>query len=153
MSATRVSGWVEERDSDQFVSFTMWVSVAKSPKILGLDLIPVPRPAAFPIPRLTEGEAIAGVGALLRKKAAADRFSGAVLVAKDGEVRFADAYGQADRERGIPNTLETRFRIGSMNKMFTAVATLQLVEAGKLALDDTVGKHLPDYPNMKWPRR
>ena len=146
---TRVSGWVEERDSDQFVSFTMWVSAAKRPKILALDLGPIPRPAAFPIPRLTEGEAIAGVEALLSKQAVADRFSGAALVARDGKVRFADAYGQADRERGIPNTIETRFRIGSMNKMFTAVATLQLVEAGKLALDDTVGKHLRGYPNSE----
>ncbi len=39
--------------------------------------------------------------------------------------------------------------MGSMNKMFTAVATLQLVEAGKLALDDPIGKHLPDYPNRE----
>jgi CubicO group peptidase (beta-lactamase class C family) len=146
-SATRVSGWVQERDSDQFVSFTMWVSAAKGPKILALDLIPIPRPAAFPIPRLTEGDAIAGVEALLRKRTAADRFSGATLVAKGGRIVFSGAYGQADRERGIANTLETRFRIGSMNKMFTAVATLQLVEQGKLALDDTVGKHLPGYPN------
>jgi CubicO group peptidase (beta-lactamase class C family) len=146
-SATRVSGWVQERDSDQFVSFVMWVSAAKSPKILGLDLVPIPRPAAFPIPRLSEGEAIAGVATLLSKQAVADRFSGAALVAKNGEVRFADAYGNADRERGIPNTLETRFRIGSMNKMFTAIATLQLVEQRKLALDDPVGKHLRDYPN------
>ena len=81
-SATRVSGWLEERDSDQFVSFTMWVSQAKRPKILALDLVPIPRPAAFPIRRLTEAEAIAGVEALLRKQAVADRFSGAALVAK-----------------------------------------------------------------------
>ncbi len=148
-SATRVSGWVEERDSDQFVNFTMWVSAAKRPKILALDLVPIPRPAAFPIPRLTEAEAIAGVAALLRKQAVADRFSGAALVAKDGSVLFAGAYGQADRERRIPNTIETRFRIGSMNKMFTAVATLQLVEAGRLALDDPVGKHLRGYPNSE----
>ena len=146
---TRISGWVQERDSDQFVSFVMWVSEAKRPKILALELVAIPRPAAFPIPRLTEGEAIAGVEALLRKQAAADRFSGAALVAKDGKVLFADAYGLADRERGIANTLETRFRIGSMNKMFTAVATLQLVEAGKLALDDPVGKHLRGYPNSE----
>jgi CubicO group peptidase (beta-lactamase class C family) len=62
-------------------------------------------------------------------------------------VLFAHAYGLADHERGISNTLDTRFRIGSMNKMFTAVATLQLAEAGKLALDDAVGKHIPGYPN------
>src|SRR4029077_19166628 len=48
---------------------------------------------------------------------------------------------------GIDNTLNTRFRIGSMNKMFTAVATLQLVERGKLSLDDTIGQILSDYPN------
>jgi D-alanyl-D-alanine carboxypeptidase len=101
-------------------------------------------------PRLTAGEAkaIAGVDALLRESAAADRFSGAVLVAKDGEVHFRKAYGLADREKGIPNTLRTRFRIGSMNKMFTAVAILQLVDAGKVELTAPVGKYLHDYPNQ-----
>ena len=105
--------------------------------------------AAEKAPRLTAGEAkvIAGVGALLRKSAAADRFSGAVLVAKDGEVLVRKAYGLADREKGIPNTLRTRFRIGSMNKMFTAVAILQLVDAGKVELTTPLGRYLRDYPN------
>ena len=147
VSATRASGWVQERDSDQFARFVMRVSAAKRPRILSLQLVAIPRPAAFPIPRLTESEAIAGVDALLRRRAAEDRFSGAALLAKNGEVLFARAYGLADRERGIANNLETRFRVGSMNKMFTAVATLQLADAGKLALDDAVGKHLPGYPN------
>jgi CubicO group peptidase (beta-lactamase class C family) len=53
----------------------------------------------------------------------------------------------ADRENGIPNTLQTRFRIGSMNKMFTAVAILQLVEAGKVDLTAPLGRYLSDYPN------
>ena len=70
-----------------------------------------------------------------------------MLVARNGKVLLQDAWGRADREAGTPNTLDTQFRIGSMNKMFTAVATLQLVEAGKLALDDPIGEHLPDYPN------
>jgi Beta-lactamase len=142
-----VYGWVQERDSDQFGLFGMGVSAAKRPTIVSLQLSAIPRPAAFPIPRLTEGEAIAGVEALLRKRATADQFSGAALIAKDGRTLLSSAYGLADRGRGIANTIETRFRIGSMNKMFTAVATLQLVEAGKLALDDPVGKHLPGYPN------
>ena len=147
VSATRVSGWVQERDSDQFARFALTVTASTPRKIRTLELAAIPRPAAFPIERLTEAEAVAGVDALLRKRAAADRFSGAALVAKNSVVLFAGAYGQADRERGISNTLETRFRVGSMNKMFTAVATLQLVEQGKLALDDPVGKHLRGYPN------
>jgi CubicO group peptidase (beta-lactamase class C family) len=147
VSATRVSGWVQERDSDQFARFVLTVSASTPRQILSLQLVAIPRPAEFPIARLTEGEAIAGVEALLRERAAVDRFSGAALVARDGQILFADAYGLADRERDIENTLETRFRIGSMNKMFTAVATLQLVEEGKLALDDPIGKHLRGYPN------
>ena len=146
-SATQVSGWLQERDSDEFASFSMYVSTAKHPKILFLALAAIPRPAAFPIARLTEDQAVAGIGALLRKRASADQFSGAALVAKDGTVLFNGAYGVADRRQGIANTLETRFRIGSMNKMFTAVATLQLVKAGKLTLDDPLGKHLVGYSN------
>ncbi len=102
-------------------------------------------------PRLTasEARAIAGVQRLLRRSAAADLFSGAVLVAKNGRVLFGRAYGLADRERRIPNTVETRFRIGSMNKMFTATAILQLVEAGKVELTAPLGTYLRDYPNRE----
>lgn len=88
----------------------------------------------LPIARVTENEAIAGIQDVLREAAAADRFSGAVLIEKNGRVLFSRAYGRADREQGIPNTLQTRFRVGSMNTMFTGVAVLQLVEAGMVDL-------------------
>ena len=101
------------------------------------------------IHRLTEAEAMAAPKGFVREEVAADRFSGAVLVAKDGKVLFSDAYGLADREREVPNTVQTRFRIGSMNKMFTAVGILQLVEAGKVDLRAPLGTYLTDYPNRK----
>ena len=104
--------------------------------------------AELPIPRPTLDEAIASVEALLHEEGAADRFSGAALVTKDGEVLVSHAVGLADRHAEIPNTLQTRFRIGSMNKMFTAVAILQLVEAGKLELTAPLGDYLTDYPNQ-----
>ena len=72
-----------------------------------------------------------------------------MLVAKDGDVLFGKAYGVADRERKIPNMVQTRFRIGSMNKMFTAVAILQLVEAGKVDLNAPLGAYLTDYANRE----
>ena len=97
--------------------------------------------------RMTEADALQALSARADRLAGEDEFSGAVLVAKDGRVLFSHAYGLADREGGIPNTLRTRFRIGSMNKMFTAVAILQLVEAGKVELTAPLGKYLPDYPN------
>jgi CubicO group peptidase (beta-lactamase class C family) len=83
----------------------------------------------------------------LQEDAASDRFAGTVLVAKNGKPIWEETYGLADREHKVPNTAKTRFRIGSMNKMFTAVATLQLAQAGKLSFTDPVGKYLTDYPN------
>ncbi len=97
--------------------------------------------------RMTGADALAALTARAEELARKDQFSGAVLVARHGKVLLQKAWGLANREAGTPNTLDTKFRLGSMNKMFTAVATLQLVEAGKLALDDPIGKHLPDYPN------
>ena len=97
--------------------------------------------------RMTETDALKAVSAHADKLAGEDELSGAVLVAKDDRVLFKHAYGLADRNRRIPNTIRTRFRIGSMNKMFTAVAILQLVEAGKVKLTAPLGTYLPDYPN------
>ena len=88
-----------------------------------------------------------GLRARLEAATQAGQFSGAVLVARDGHTLFEGAYGLADRERGIPNTPLTQFRVGSMNKMLTAVAALQLVQAGTVRLDTPIGTYLADYPN------
>lgn len=92
---------------------------------------------------------VATLRARLEAATAAGEFSGAVLVARDGRTLFEGAYGLADRERGVPNTPLTQFRVGSMNKMLTAVAALQLVQAGTLRLDAPLGTYLPDYPNAE----
>lgn len=77
----------------------------------------------------------------------AGEFSGAALVAWDGEPLFRGAWGLASREWQVPNGVDTRFALGSINKSFTKIAIAQLAEAGKLSLDDTIADHLPDYPD------
>jgi D-alanyl-D-alanine carboxypeptidase len=117
-----------------------------------VELLATPRPARavdLVLHRLPQAQALAALTDHAAERARADEFAGAVLVAHHGKVLLKDAWGQADRKARTANTPATRFRIGSMNKMFTAVATLQLVEAHKLALDDPIGKHLPDYPNKQ----
>ena len=74
------------------------------------------------------------------------KFSGAVLVARDGKVIFSRAYGMANYELGAPNTTETKFRIGSMTKPFTAAAVMLLQERGKLSVEDSVCKYVSDCP-------
>ena len=117
-----------------------------------VELLATPRPSSavdLVLHRLPQAQAVAALADHAAERTRADEFAGAVLVARHGKVLLQDAWGRADRKAGTANTPATRFRIGSMNKMFTAVATLQLVEAHKLALDDPIGKHLPDYPNKE----
>ncbi len=73
-------------------------------------------------------------------------FNGTVLVMQKGRAIYKKAFGMADREWNIPNTMETKFRIGSVTKQFTAVCILQLAEQGKLALDDKLSKYIANYP-------
>lgn len=144
---TKLVALVQERLSDQFARLTLEVDAAEPHRIAKMGLMAIARPAEFPLSHMRETELIAALRKKLEDDAATDRFAGSVLVAKDGKSVFAEAYGFADREHKTPNTLKTRFRIGSMNKMFTATATLQLAEAGKMGLDDPLGKYLTDYPN------
>ncbi|MEJ0085113.1 MAG: serine hydrolase [Pseudomonadota bacterium] len=76
----------------------------------------------------------------------AGAFMGTVLVARDGQIVFSNAYGAANVGKTAPNTLETRFRIGSLTKQFTAAAILVLEQRGKLSTTDLVKKYLPDAP-------
>jgi D-alanyl-D-alanine carboxypeptidase len=146
-TAPKCSAILQERRSDQFARIVVDVDPAEPHAIKGLELRAIPRPADFPITRVTQTEALKAFRVYLNQAAAAGRFSGTALVARNGKPVFTAAYGMADRDKKIANQLGTQFRIGSMNKMFTATAVLQLVQAGKINLTDPLGKYLPDYPN------
>jgi D-alanyl-D-alanine carboxypeptidase len=146
-TATRLAALVQERGSDQIARVVIDVEPAAPNRITALSVNAIARPADLPLPRLSEPALISALRGKLATESAEERFSGAVLVARDGRTLFEGAYGMADREKRVANTIDTRFRVGSMNKMFTAVAVLQLVQAGKVRLDAPLATYLPDYPN------
>lgn len=94
-----------------------------------------------------EAELLSSLTRYLDELAQADEFSGVVLLAKNGKPIFHKAYGLANKTYKAPNQLDTKFNLGSINKIFTKIAIAQLAEQGELAFDDPIGKHLPDYPN------
>jgi len=100
-------------------------------------------------PRLGDAQIVADLRIYLDKLAAQDRFSGAVLLAKGDQILFERAYGFANHAFNARNKLDTKFNLGSMGKMFTAVSILQLAQQGKLSLADTVLKLVPDYPDKE----
>ena len=73
-------------------------------------------------------------------------FNGTLLVMQKGKPIYKKSFGTADREWNIANTNDTKYRIGSVTKQFTAACILQLAEQGKLNLDDKLSKYIPDYP-------
>lgn len=79
------------------------------------------------------------------------RFQGAALVARDGKPLFRKAYGLADAEWSIANTPDTKYRLGSITKQFTSALVLQLVEQGKIQLDDSIRKYYPEAPEAWQP--
>lgn len=93
--------------------------------------------------RKTAGTAAAQIDALLSQSFTAGTPGGVVLAVHRGEVVFRKAYGSAQIELGVPMQPEHVFRLGSITKQFTAVAILQLLEAGKLKLDDDITKYVP----------
>jgi CubicO group peptidase (beta-lactamase class C family) len=114
-------------------------------KVVGLGVDPARPPSDLPKAEALTPEQIAeSLDGFVDRLAARDAFSGTVLLAKDGKVLLTKAVGIANRDFDVPVTLDTKFNLGSMNKMMTAVACLQLVEQGKLSLDDPIGKYLGD---------
>jgi CubicO group peptidase (beta-lactamase class C family) len=145
--ATTLVAILREKAGDRFARLELALSADAEPKLTRFNLDPVMPPAGLGAKRLLLADAVAALVKRQDEAAASDKFSGAVLIAKDGKVVLEQAWGLADRDRKLPVTIDTKFRIGSMNKMFTAVAVLQLVEAGKLGLDEPIGTSLSSYPN------
>ncbi len=69
-----------------------------------------------------------------------------VLASRKGKVFYEKAFGLADLEMKVPNVVDTVFEIASNTKQFTALAIMQLVEQGKISLQDSIAAYIPDYP-------
>jgi D-alanyl-D-alanine carboxypeptidase len=145
MTAPReITAWVRDRNWDRFSRIVLNIG---DDRIDDLSFLGAPPPANFAVPRLTERHALRQLGRKLRSEASQGRFSGAVLVTKGNTILFHEAYGNRTVAPARATTPQTRFCIGSMGKMFTAVAVLQLIQGGRLRLDDTIAALLPNYPD------
>lgn len=108
------------------------------------SLIPIPTAAVKLFPQA------AHIDAYLTMLAASGKLGGSVLVEHDGML-FEKGYGVADKDAHIPNTPQTRFRLGSVTKQFTAMAILMLQERGKLHVQDLLCRYIVDCP-QDWQR-
>ena len=81
-----------------------------------------------------------------------NQFSGTILVTADKEILIKKAYGMADMEENIPNNIETKINIGSINKAFTSICVMQLVDRGLINLEDKITQYIPEL-NQKMANR
>jgi len=146
-TATDIKVLAKEKGGFGWAELSFHVDPSNSGMIASSDFNQVPTPSEALPAREDQAALIKDLDALLTKLTAEDRFSGVVLLAKDGKPFCQKAYGYADRDKKVANDVNTRFRLGSMNKMFTSVAIAQLVQQGKMGYSDTVAKLLPDYPD------
>lgn len=93
---------------------------------------------------LAEDDLVQAASAMIRQACNRDVFSGTALLAKGDEVLLALACGEASKRFHVPNNIDTKFNLGSMNKMFTATAIAQLVEKGTLAYDDAISQYVDE---------
>jgi D-alanyl-D-alanine carboxypeptidase len=148
-TAEAVDFWVFDPNYDSFAVAQFTLPASPSGKVFFQGVWDNGEaPPGFTGPaKLALPDLIAAVEARLAAYTAKDRFSGAVLIARNGQVLFQQARGFADREAHIPNDLNTQFRFGSVGKMFTITAIMQLAQDGKVDLSAPIGRYLTDYPN------
>ena len=134
----------------EFVNFSIETETEPPYKIAGLSVRPGENPVDdLPEGKMSDAEIVKYLKTYIDELVIKDKFSGTVLLAKDGQVLFKNAYGMACKRYDVPNKIDTKFNLGSMNKMFTGVAVAQLAEQRKLSFDDFIINHLPDYPNRE----
>jgi CubicO group peptidase (beta-lactamase class C family) len=145
---TEIAAIARARTPETWLRIEMTVEPVPPHAIAHFWVRPLPPPPdAVGKDQLPDAEIVKRLEAFVDKLVKAGRFSGTVLVARDGRTLYEKAAGLASRAWNAPVRIDTKLNLGSMNKMFTATAIGQLVDKGKIKLDDKVGKYLPDFPN------
>lgn len=141
---------VQDRSNGQRGLLVLAADPAQPGKLAIADLVPMQDPALYAHwPKaVSRAELQRLIRTTLDRLVRSENFSGCVTVFDGQQTVFDECRGLAERRFGVPIDHQTKFHIGSINKMFTAVAIAQLVEAGKLSWDDTLAQHVPEYPDQ-----
>ncbi|MGD2154179.1 MAG: serine hydrolase domain-containing protein [Gemmatimonadales bacterium] len=113
-------------------------------RVAGLGFNDARTPTNVDEPPLSEAQVLEIIEETVERICANDVFAGTVLLAKEDDILFSHACGEASKRFHVPNNIDTRFNIGSMNKMFTATAIAQLVERGELSYDETIDRYVDE---------
>ncbi|MDH4196940.1 MAG: beta-lactamase family protein [Candidatus Aminicenantes bacterium] len=135
---------VKDRNYGNWRAFTFRFTPAPENLVASLGFGSAQAPADVPAPPLTEDQVLQETKDLARRLTERGLFSGALLIAKGEQVLLTMAGGEASKAFHVPNTVDTKFNLGSMNKMFTSTAVMRLAEQGRLSLDDPLGKYVDD---------
>jgi D-alanyl-D-alanine carboxypeptidase len=143
---------VKARRGDNYATIAVGEDSREPGKIIGFGIWKENPPNKsikinWPEKPLAESEMIEEIKRQVARRAAEGNFSGVVLIARDDKILLHVARGLAERSFNVPNNLNTKFNLASVGKMFTATAIAQLVKQGKIAYEDKLIKHLPDFPN------
>ena len=135
-------GWVSQELTHSAIAAT--TAFPGEPVLEELDM---PSSARKTSDLITQSDLTTEMDAYLQAHHELGRFLGSVIVVRDGETVFAKGYGMASLEHQVTNSPQTKFRIGSVTKQFTAAAILQLQDRGQLDVQESVATYLPEYPN------
>ena len=141
---------VQARRGGKRALFVLAADEAHPDRLAIADLVPMDDPglyAGWPKGAVSQAELQSVLRGALDRLVRTDDFSGCLTVSDGSRTIFDECRGLAERRFGVPVDHETRFHIGSINKMFTAVAIAQLVEAGRMSWQDTLAALVPEYPD------
>jgi CubicO group peptidase (beta-lactamase class C family) len=144
-----ISALLTDKDQKHWKRVSLFLKSDSTFKIRGFAFQTAKRPTTVKAKHLSDKAIAKSIKKQIEQFVQQDKFAGTVLIAKDGKPFMLEAYGLANREKKIANTINTKFDFASMGKMFTSVAIAQLVQAGKFSYTDTVINLLPNYPNKE----
>jgi len=142
---------IKGRRTGQYAVIVLLPDPAQPGKLAMADLVAIDDPTLYdgwPENGASQAEISRLAKATLDQFVRVSDFSGCLTISDGAAIFFDECRGLADRAFAVPVDKQTKFRIGSMNKMFTAVAIAQLVEAGKLSWNSTLAQLVPEYPDQ-----
>ena len=135
---------VKDRNLENWWGMSVRFGEAPDFLVAGIGIQNARPPAGLLEPPLTEKEALDQIRTLTAGLAQKGWFSGTLLIARGPNILLTMAGGEADRSFHVPNNIDTKFNLGSMNKMFTATAAARLIEQGRLSFDDPISKYVDE---------